>query len=205
MSSHKKANSRLPLLTSPSPPGTDGYRSAISVPSESKGNDPPSSGRERENDSLLGWGKHTTGSGTFASGTSAKNKRSDNLTGGTSGHRGTATYTEGPLGGHSRSRMASYDSATTLGLPRYTCVFVDVDELRVDIVSWSGGASVAILVFSALSTVLLGRAFKMRQSTCSCVVQRYKRHWRSVGAQEVTDVLPKFRISSRELACLPQS
>ncbi|CAN0118008.1 unnamed protein product [Scytosiphon promiscuus] len=40
------------------------------------------------------------------------------LTGGSGDRGGTAKYTEGPLGSGARSRMASYDSATTLGLPR---------------------------------------------------------------------------------------
>lgn len=54
-----------------------------------------------ENDALLGWGRG----------------RGNTLTG-MSGQRGTAKYTEGPLGGITRSRMASYDSAVMLGLPR---------------------------------------------------------------------------------------
>lgn len=59
---------------------------------------------QREDDALLGWGTPR----------GQKNK----LTGGTR-RGGGAEYTEGPLGGHTRSRVATYDSASTLGLPRY--------------------------------------------------------------------------------------
>lgn len=69
-------------------------------------NDSFDSKSRREGDALLGWGK-------------GRGKNNNKLTGGSGDRdRGTAKYTEGPLGGSARSRMASYDSATTPGLPR---------------------------------------------------------------------------------------
>eukprot|EP00752_Nemacystus_decipiens_P004270 g3901.t1 len=71
----------------------------------------------RENDALLGWGRSSDASNMIPS-TVGRGKGGSKLTGGSGERGGTAKYTEGPLGSGARSRMASYDSATTLGLSR---------------------------------------------------------------------------------------
>lgn len=71
----------------------------------------------RENDALLGWGRGGDASNMIPS-TVGRGKGGSKLTGGSGDRGGKAKYTEGPLGSGARSRMASYDSATTLGLPR---------------------------------------------------------------------------------------
>lgn len=53
--------------------------------------------------------------------TVGRGKGGSKLTGGSGERGGNAKYTEGPLGSGARSRLASYDSATTLGLPRCAC------------------------------------------------------------------------------------
>lgn len=73
-----------------------------------------------ENDALLGWGRGRDASSKASNmipSTVGRGKGSK-LTGGSGDRGGSAKYTEGPLGSGARSRMASYDSATTLGLPR---------------------------------------------------------------------------------------
>ena len=74
-------------------------REALPPAGNARGSAAPPSGRE--NDTLLGWGQ----------------ERGNKLTG-RSGPKGTTKYTEASLGGIARSRMASYDSAAILGLPR---------------------------------------------------------------------------------------
>lgn len=76
----------------------------------------------RENDALLGWGRSGGASNMIPSTVGRGKGGGSKLTGGAGERGGTANYTEGPLGSGARSRMASYDSATTLGLPR--CVHV---------------------------------------------------------------------------------
>lgn len=76
--------------------------------------------RGSENDALLGWGRGGKASNTMIPSTvgRGRGKGSSKLKGGSGDRGGTTAYTEGPLGSGARSRMASYDSATTLGLPR---------------------------------------------------------------------------------------
>lgn len=76
----------------------------------------------REDDTLLGWGSRTSGANNMIPSTVARGKKGSKLTGGSGARGGAAAYTEGPLGSGARSRMASYDSASTLGLPRLVCV-----------------------------------------------------------------------------------
>lgn len=89
-----------------------------------EGKDTFDSGRVgRENDALLGWGSRSSDASGMIPSTIGRGKGGSKLTGGSGERGGTAKYTEGPLGSGARSRMASYDSATTLGLPRYTRAF----------------------------------------------------------------------------------
>ncbi|CAB1120890.1 CAT [Ectocarpus sp. CCAP 1310/34] len=76
--------------------------------------------RGSEKDALLGWGSGGNASNTMIPSTvgRGRGKGSSKLKGGSGDRGGTTAYTKGPLGSGARSRMASYDSATTLGLPR---------------------------------------------------------------------------------------
>lgn len=73
----------------------------------------------REDDALLGWGSRSSSANNMIPSTVARGgNKGSKLTGGSGDRGGNAAYTEGPLGSGARSRMASYDSATSLGLPR---------------------------------------------------------------------------------------
>ncbi|CAM9488488.1 unnamed protein product [Ectocarpus sp. 13 AM-2016] len=74
--------------------------------------------RGSENDALLGWGSDASNTMIPSTVGRGRGKGSSKLKGGSGDRGGTTAYTEGPLGSGARSRMASYDSATTLGLPR---------------------------------------------------------------------------------------
>ena len=78
-------------------PITTGLSAEAKQPMNASSNDQGS-----ENDVLLGW---------------ARSKR-NKLRGGSRVGK-TANFTEGPLGGNSRSRVVSYDAATSMGLSRH--------------------------------------------------------------------------------------
>lgn len=86
---------------------------------------PAESSTGNENDALLGWGRghNTSGRASSMIPSTVGRGRGSKLTGGSGERGGTAKYTEGPLGSGARSRMASYDSATALGLPRCLHMF----------------------------------------------------------------------------------
>lgn len=105
------------------PAGSESSAGAAAAAAESKDTfDSSRSGRE--NDALLGWGRRSSDASNMIPSTvgRGKGKGGSKLTGGSGERGGTAKYTEGPLGSGARSRMASYDSATTLGLPRWAQV-----------------------------------------------------------------------------------
>lgn len=89
---------------------------AAAAAPEGKGSS-DSSRSGRESDALLGWGRRSN----MIPSTVGRGKGGSKLTGGSGERGGNAKYTEGPLGSGARSRLASYDSATTLGLPRCAC------------------------------------------------------------------------------------
>lgn len=105
------------------PPGSESSTAAAAAENRDTFD---SSRSGRENDALLGWGRSSDASNMIPS-TVGRGKGGSKLTGGLGERGGTAKYTEGPLGSGARSRMASYDSATTLGLPR--CAQVPLGNL----------------------------------------------------------------------------
>lgn len=102
--------------------GKSSAEAAAAAPEAETDRDVFDSKSGREDDALLGWGSRSSTASSMIPSTVARGKRGSKLTGGSGDRGGTAAYTEGPLGSGARSRMASYDSATTLGLPR--CMIV---------------------------------------------------------------------------------